>query len=294
MRILALSDIHGAYELARQIARAEQGIDVLVLAGDLTTNGTRVEAAGAIADLRSLAPRVLAVAGNMDTREIERAYEDDGVCISGRGVCIGDVSFFGVSGCPLSPLHTPFELSEDAILDLAEKGWKEVADCKYKIFVPHAPPYGTTLDVIRSGRHVGSTAVRTFVEKRQPDAVICGHIHESSGVDSIGRTRMVNCGSVRDEQICNCRDYGGHRIVSEGIRRVSLEAQMKALPRGTETRRFIYLTDLLQFRSFSIARKKSHLRGFSVGEFLHVTAPRMLFCQQSKTKGPEGHTSGGY
>jgi uncharacterized protein len=200
MRILALSDIHGSYELAKQIVRAESGIDVLVVAGDLTTHGSRAEATDAIDDLRSLAPRVLAVAGNMDTPEIEAGYEEGGVCISGRGVCIGDVAFFGVSGCPFSPLHTPFELSEQGILDLAEQGWKEIADCRCKIFVPHAPPYGTRLDVIRSGRHVGSTAVRAFVEKRQPDLVICGHIHESAGVDTIGRTRMVNCGSARERR----------------------------------------------------------------------------------------------
>jgi hypothetical protein len=28
----------------------------------------------------------------------------------------------------------------------------------------------------------------------QPDVVICGHIHEAAGVDTIGRSRMVNCG----------------------------------------------------------------------------------------------------
>jgi uncharacterized protein len=200
MRILALSDIHGAYDLATQIVRAEPGIDLLVVAGDMTTHGTPEEATGAIGDLRKLASRVLCVAGNMDTRDIEIGYQQAGVSIGGRGVCIDDVAFFGVPGCPLSPLHTPFELTEDEILALAEKGWEDISACRVKIFVPHAPPCGTRLDVIRNGRHVGSTAVRAFVEERQPDVVICGHIHESSGVDTLGRSRMVNCGSVRDRR----------------------------------------------------------------------------------------------
>ena len=198
MRILAISDIHGAYEFAKRIAQTEAGIDVLVIAGDMTTNGTRTEATDAIDELRVLVPRILAVAGNMDTPEIEMGYEDYGVSISGRGVCIGDVAFFGVSGCPFSPLQTPFEMSEEDVLALAEKGWQQVAQCKCKIFVPHAPPYGTALDVIRNGRHVGSTAVRKFVEKRQPNLLICGHIHESPGVDTLGQTRMLNCGAVHD------------------------------------------------------------------------------------------------
>jgi len=39
-----------------------------------------------------------------------------------------------------------------------------------------------------------STAVREFIEKYQPDIVVCGHIHESRAVDSIGKTRIVNVG----------------------------------------------------------------------------------------------------
>jgi|WetSurMetagenome_2_1015567.scaffolds.fasta_scaffold21631_2 uncharacterized protein len=200
MRILALSDVHGAYDLADQIVRKEPGIDVLVVAGDLTTHGSRKEAEAAIGILRSRVPRVLAVAGNMDTREIDLGYQEGDMSINGRGVCIGEVAFFGVSGCPFSPLHTPFELAEDAIRELAEKGWKEIAHCRYKIFVPHAPPYNTRLDVIRSGSHVGSTAVRAFVEKAQPDVVICGHIHESAGLDTLSQSRMVNCGSARERR----------------------------------------------------------------------------------------------
>jgi hypothetical protein len=54
----------------------------------------------------------------------------------------------------------------------------------------------TRLDRIASVKHVGSTSVRTFIEKRQPDVTICGHIHEARGTDVIGRTKIVNCGPV--------------------------------------------------------------------------------------------------
>ena len=43
---------------------------------------------------------------------------------------------------------------------------------------------------------MGSTAVREFIEEVQPDVCVCGHIHESRGVDRIGRTVVVNPGTL--------------------------------------------------------------------------------------------------
>jgi L-alanine-DL-glutamate epimerase-like enolase superfamily enzyme len=43
-------------------------------------------------------------------------------------------------------------------------------------------------------RHVGSQALRAFVDAHQPDLVICGHIHEARGIDRIAATQVVNCG----------------------------------------------------------------------------------------------------
>ena len=63
-----------------------------------------------------------------------------------------------------------------------------------KIFCPHAPPQGTACDRLPSGEHVGSAVIRNFVETEQPDLVLCGHIHESRGVDEIEGSRIVNPG----------------------------------------------------------------------------------------------------
>ncbi len=51
------------------------------------------------------------------------------------------------------------------------------------VFVSHAPPYNTNLDVMYNGLHVGSLAVREFIEKWAANnfliASFHGHIHES-------------------------------------------------------------------------------------------------------------------
>lgn len=71
------------------------------------------------------------------------------------------------------------------------------------VFVCHTPPYGTTLDMLYSYQHVGSTAVREFIEKRNDKIVVSlhGHIHESpevSGkeIEKIGDVISINMGQT--------------------------------------------------------------------------------------------------
>lgn len=75
------------------------------------------------------------------------------------------------------------------------------------VFVLHSPPLGTRCDVIHSGQHVGSRAIRRFVEARQPPLVLTGHIHESprtsaSYRDVLGRTIVVNPGQFGTSRLC--------------------------------------------------------------------------------------------
>ena len=63
----------------------------------------------------------------------------------------------------------------------------------------HSPPYGTALDQIAEGVHVGSHETRRFLERVKPLIGLHGHIHESYTVsgrfaDRIGETVCVNAG----------------------------------------------------------------------------------------------------
>ncbi len=194
MIVIAFSDIHGAYREVERVVASRKEIDAVVIGGDLTTAGTAREAREAIQALVDFGKPVMAVAGNMDPRPVEEEFRALGVSIDACGRTVGDVGFFGVSAAPISVLRTPNEITEEEILRRAEQGWAEVAGCKRKVFVPHAPPARTALDRLRDGRHVGSSSVREFIERRGPDVVICGHIHEARGIDRIGSTIIVNCG----------------------------------------------------------------------------------------------------
>jgi Icc-related predicted phosphoesterase len=194
VKILAMTDIHGAYEKAERILASETGLAALIIGGDLTTNGSAQEAQAALHTFAKTGIPLITVAGNMDPVEIEGAFSANSIFVNARGTMLDDVGIFGVSGSPFTPMHTPNEISEEEISFRAHSGWKDVQAARIKIFVPHAPPHNTKLDTLRSGEHVGSTSVRKFAEQFQPDVLVCGHIHESRGADKLGKTIMVNCG----------------------------------------------------------------------------------------------------
>ncbi|HEX5689761.1 MAG TPA: metallophosphoesterase [Roseiflexaceae bacterium] len=67
------------------------------------------------------------------------------------------------------------------------------------IYVCHTPPADTPLDQMPNQRHVGSRALRAFVERHAPPLTLHGHIHEApqqSGryATQIGATWCVNPG----------------------------------------------------------------------------------------------------
>jgi uncharacterized protein len=67
------------------------------------------------------------------------------------------------------------------------------------ISVIHSPPWGTGLDVMEGGAHVGSRAVRDYLQRWRPCLALHGHIHEApeeSGtwIEHLGPTVCVNPG----------------------------------------------------------------------------------------------------
>jgi hypothetical protein len=196
LRILYAVDVHDRFGAVGDAVQRAGPVDVLVIGGDITTFGTPDDAERAIELWRPLAPRLLAVAGNCDSPEIDERLVELGVSLDGRGVDLDGVGLFGVSAAPHSPLHTPYEVPDDELGRRAERGHMDVVEARVRVFCPHTPPFETSCDRLSSGQHVGSAALRAFVERAQPHVVLCGHIHESRGDDRIGASRVVNPGPV--------------------------------------------------------------------------------------------------
>jgi uncharacterized protein len=192
VRLAYVVDVHDRPDSVTAALGRIGSVDLLVIGGDITTGGTPDDAEAAVAGWQGLVPRLLALAGNMDSPAIDARLDDLGVALGGRGHAIGDVGILGVSAAPTSPLHTPYELDETELERRIAQAAASVDRCRVLVFCPHAPPARTACDRLGNGRHVGSTAVRAFVEEHQPDLVLCGHIHEARATDTIGRSAIVN------------------------------------------------------------------------------------------------------
>lgn len=216
MTFLTLGDIHGEVTWTPELIRAAESADAVILAGDLTSFGSPDDVAGIIEDITRFNPTCYAIAGNCDSMEIESLLAERDIHLNGRGIMIGDsIGICGVSGSNRTPFGTPLEFTEEELAETLVTGWREIREASVRIVAHHAPPYGTKCDRIRPGLHKGVRLFRTFCEEEQPELVICGHIHEARGTDTIGQTLVVNGGMAA----------GGHGSVVEignGEVRVSL------------------------------------------------------------------------
>ena len=214
MRIGYVVDVHGSFDAVPRVLEQMRDIDLLIVGGDITTGGSPDDAARAIEVWRLLVPQLLALAGNMDSAAIDERLGELGVALDGRGIVLDGVGVCGVSAAPVSPLQTPYELADDELERRSERAFAAVAGAGRIVFCPHAPPLDTACDLLRSGEHVGSSVIRRFVEREQPDIVLCGHIHEARGTDAIGKSRIVNPGPVGRAGHCALVEIGDEVAVS--------------------------------------------------------------------------------
>jgi Icc-related predicted phosphoesterase len=195
MTFLTLGDIHDAVKWTPELSAAAESADAVILAGDLTSFGSPEDVAGILEDIARYNPTCYAIAGNCDSVEIDSLLAERDIALNGRGVITGgSIGICGVSGSNRTPFGTPLEFTEDELADTLAAGWQEIREADVRIVVHHAPPYGTRCDRVRLGLHKGVRRFRDFCEREQPDLVVCGHIHEARGTDTIGKTVVVNGG----------------------------------------------------------------------------------------------------
>jgi len=198
MKIVSFGDVHMATRNLARMGEALRGCDLIIVSGDLTNFGGVDDARKVIDDVRRACPRILALSGNLDQREVMPFLEEQGIALHGKGMIIGGVGIFGCGGSNITPFKTPTELSEDEIYATLRAGYEQVRDQRPLLMICHTPPYETKCDRILNGRPVGSTAARRFIEEVGPEVCISGHIHESAAVDRIGSTTIVNAGAFKD------------------------------------------------------------------------------------------------
>ena len=198
MKIISFGDIHEDISSLKPLKNELETADVIIISGDLTNYNGIKEAKKVIEEIMKYNKNVLAQLGNLDKFEVDDYLTDKGINLHRNGYIRDDIGIFGVGGSNPTPFRTPTEFTEGEIEAFLLEGFEKVREAKFKVMVPHMPPNGTRIDVVRNGAHVGSHSVRDFITKYKPDISVSGHIHEARGNDKMGNTLLFNAGMFRE------------------------------------------------------------------------------------------------
>ncbi len=199
MRTIAVTDIHLSVKNAKELVSIINNIDLIIAAGDISHFGPFEMAKYILNLLASTGAPVFFVPGNCDPPRLLH-WENPLKHIFNLHEKYREIQgffFAGVGGGIISPFNTFIEYTEDEYLGFLYKATRGLNDFSKLILIVHNPPYNTKLDIVHGNTHVGSRSVRRFIEEKQPLLLITGHIHESRGIDQIGRTVMVNPGPLK-------------------------------------------------------------------------------------------------
>jgi len=202
---IVVGDVHESTDAFAHIPNAA-GAEALIISGDLTNRGGALKADRVLAAARKANPKVLAQVGNMDEPALTAHLAEKGVNIHREARLLAPgVALMGVGYSTRTPFNTPSEADESQMA-----AWLDETHAKalalagknsgggHVLAVIHNAPHASGLDKLTNGMDVGSTAVRDFLERAQPEVCVCGHIHEGMGETRLGRSHVINTGLFAD------------------------------------------------------------------------------------------------
>ncbi len=197
MKFLVISDMHGNSDMLEKLDEQFKQADAVLFAGDFCRFQHPETGLPALETLCKKHDTVFAVIGNCDEPSFLQEIEKKDISVEGSLVSHEGLVFAGSGGGSKFSGDTPNE-REDAELagdlqivsEQGEQQWNNL------IIIIHNPPKDTKCDIVGNGIHVGSPLLRNFIDSYQPLAAITGHIHESTGIDTVGKTTVINPGPL--------------------------------------------------------------------------------------------------
>ena len=220
IRIAAAGDVHfgreGDEERARRaFGRLEGRVDIVLLAGDLTTHGEPEQAAIVADAVRPLGVPVLTVLGNHDWHanradELTAVLEEAGVVVLDRShrvleVCGAEIGIVGTKGFVggFAGSHIPDfgepllrRVYADGMAEVAalDESLRAVAMCPFRIVLLHYAPTSETLEGERRDiwTFLGTDRLAAPILEHNPDLVLHGHAHAGTFEGRVGEVPVYN------------------------------------------------------------------------------------------------------
>jgi Icc-related predicted phosphoesterase len=220
MKVLIVSDGHGALDKLDLLEPAARAADLVLYGGDFARYGSPETGRPFLERLSSIHDRIFAVIGNCDEPDFRDDLEEFDMSIEGSLSFFNGLVLSGSGGGSKFSGTTPNERSDEELAsDLrlvaasadgadADSGalWDNL------VVIAHNPPKDTKLDAIPNGVHVGSPLIRAFIETHKPLLVVSGHIHESAAIDRIGGSTLVNPGALAEGKYAIAEISGGGKV----------------------------------------------------------------------------------
>ena len=219
VRVAAAGDIHCSEPLRERIAHAigqvAEQVDLILLAGDLTTHGDPEQAAVLADACRSLPVPVDAVLGNHDYHSnrwdgVAAVLEEAGVRVLQRESTVHELGAVevGVVGCKGfvggfpgaelpdfgEPLLRDVYAETTREVEALEAGLEEISGCHRRIVLLHYSPIPETLvgEPETIWAFLGSSRLAAPIGAHRPDLVLHGHAHRGSRTGQLGPVPVHN------------------------------------------------------------------------------------------------------
>jgi Icc-related predicted phosphoesterase len=218
-RIAAVGDLHcresHRAEIAAAFAEIDGDVDVILLAGDLTTHG-EPEQARILADAcRDLDTPVLTVLGNHDWHsnradEVTEVLRDAGLVVLERdhtileiaGIELGVVGLKGFVGGFAGhhipdfgePMLRALYAETSADVEALDAGLRAIAACPLRAVLLHYAPVAATLEGEPRDiwAFLGSDRLAAPIAEHRPHVVLHGHAHAGAFAGAVGDVPVYN------------------------------------------------------------------------------------------------------
>lgn len=219
IRVAAAGDVHcseaNREETAEAFRKIDGTVDLVLLAGDLTTHGEPAQALVLADACRGMSTPVFTVLGNHDWQtdqrdELRSVLSDAGVTVldPGHAVCrprgieVGIVGVKGfMGGFPGSHVSNFGEPSVRALyaeagaeVDALVEGLEAIETCPLRIVLMHYAPTSETLVGEPEGiwTFLGTDRLAAPIVEHEPDLVLHGHAHAGTFEGRVGEVPVFN------------------------------------------------------------------------------------------------------
>jgi Icc-related predicted phosphoesterase len=219
LRIAAAGDIHCSEPLRDRIVQAfadlEGKVDLVLLAGDLTTHGEPEQAAVLADAVRGLGLPVVAVLGNHDYHanrcdDVVGVLEEAGIHVLQRDYAVHEVDGLelglvgvkgfvgGFPGAELpdfgEPLLREVYAETTREVEALEAGLEAISGCHRRVVLLHYAPVPETLvgEPETIWAFLGSSRFAAPIGAHRPDLVLHGHAHRGTFAAELGPVPIRN------------------------------------------------------------------------------------------------------